>query len=227
MLIDIYGPMFAEKTHTLQSSGRKELIAKKHVLAFKHKEDNRRYGLNLKTHDRRSFPAKSIEQPSEISQAVEKYFRKNKLRNISEITLLIDEAQFFPPTIVDFCFEFKPAMNIYIAHLDRDYLGKAMTFDNSERHVGELMALADRRIHLTAVCTYSKKWSLDNCGRDATYTQKIDSQRNPVLSGKTDKAVGGEGKYEPRCLGHYVFPQGANEFFSTKELLEEVVKKRK
>ena len=231
MLTDIYGPMFAEKTHTLQSAGRKELIAKKHVLAFKHKDDNKRYGENLKTHDRRSFPAKSVEQATEIYQALEKYVRRNKIRDLSRITLLIDEAQFFSPNLVDLCSELKPSMNIYIAHLDRDYLGKPMAFEKSERHVGELMALADHRIHLKAVCTYPKRGSVDNCGRDATYTQKIDIQGNPLLSGKTEKEkaekeVGGKGVYAPRCWDHYAFPKGDYGFFSTKDLLEEALRKR-
>ncbi|MFC1685567.1 thymidine kinase [Nanoarchaeota archaeon] len=218
MLTDYFGPMFAEKTHTLRAAGVKELVAKRHVLAYKHVKDKARYGENLMTHDGFSFPGKTVENAVQIYEHMRKEVKRNKIRNLSRLVILIDEVQFFTPDIIDFCAEFKPYMGIYTAHLDRDFLARPFKFEKSEKTVGHLMALADRRIALTAVCNYTKRESLDPCSEPASFTQRVDKHGMPILTGKTVE-VGGDEKYAPRCIKCYVPHQGDHAIFSPEDLL--------
>ncbi|MBU2523008.1 MAG: hypothetical protein KKE23_01815 [Nanoarchaeota archaeon] len=168
-----FGPMYSEKTGTLQTFVRKARIAHKIILCFNHEWDTR-YGENVSsTHDKIQIPSISSKNTIDVYNYSLNYVRDNKIKDLSDIVMVIDEAQFFDDEIIEFCREFKKYLEINVAFLDRNYLGQPFKFRDSQRNVSELIALADYRIRTTATCS---KMQLQNgifkpCGKAATLTQ--------------------------------------------------------
>ncbi|HIG95035.1 MAG: thymidine kinase [Parcubacteria group bacterium GW2011_GWF2_40_10] len=105
----------------------------------------------------------------------------------------IDEVQFFDKGLIKVLESLlKKEINILVSGLDTDFRGEPFGI------MPYLMSLANSVTKLSAVCMYN------NCGRDATRTQRlIDGIPAPynapiILIG--DEKEG----YEPRCLQHHI-----------------------
>lgn len=106
--------------------------------------------------------------------------------------IIIDEAQFFSPTIIDVTqLLLKQGLDVIAAGLNLDFRGEPFG------SMPQLMAAADKVIELTAICTV--------CGEAATRTQRIingepANYKDPLV------LIGGSNKYEARCLKHHIVP---------------------
>ena len=91
----------------------------------------------------------------------------------------IDEAQFFSDDLLTACKDLaKNKTRVIVAGLDTDYRG----FPFGPMPL--IMCESDYLDKLTAICM--------QCGKDATYTQRITKQTQQVVIGETDT-------YEARC----------------------------
>ena len=98
--------------------------------------------------------------------------------------VLIDEAQFLDREVIDVVDALVcKGARVVVAGLDLDFRGEPFGF------MAELMRLADRVDHLTAVCS--------RCGARATLTQRL-REGVPVPLADPVIDLGSEG-YEPRC----------------------------
>jgi len=98
----------------------------------------------------------------------------------------LDEGQFFPPWVVDYCQSLKDqGKTVIVCGLDMD--ARRQPFGA----MGQLMAVADSVLKLTAVCS---------CGADARYTwlkgDYTGEKGNLILIGDVDR-------YEARCSNCY------------------------
>jgi len=94
--------------------------------------------------------------------------------------VLIDEAQFFGPDIVEFCRYLVEEMGKYVivSGLDLDYMRKPMG------HVLRLASMANESHHLMAVC---------KCGKPAQFTYRSLSLGTSLI------IIGGTETYVPTC----------------------------
>jgi thymidine kinase len=101
----------------------------------------------------------------------------------------IDEAQFFPPELVDICDRLaNMGKRVIAAGLDQDYRGRPFG------PIPNLLAVAEYITKTLAICMV--------CGNPADRTQRITKQRELVVVGARDV-------YEARCRKCFVPPAGA------------------
>lgn len=189
----ITGPMFSEKSgelikrcHKLQQFGRKR------VLACKPAEDDRFGSEEIVSRTGSRLPAIHIPRQltAEWTAAI--------LEQASDADVVaFDEAQFFSEAIVDLVEELACRGKMVICDgLNLDYRGKPFGW------MGNLLALADEIVKLTAYCAV--------CGdSQAAYTQRIVAGR-PALPGPI-VLIGDTESYEPRCRRCFVPPHKAAE----------------
>lgn len=165
--ITVYtGPMFCGKSDSLITAYEKSIIAGKQVLAFKPKQDTRTDG-TIKSRNGGEIPAISIEKIEELK------------RYDTEV-YIVDEFQFLngdPMVIQEMACQGKI---FYIAGLNMTSEGKPFG------HMPELLAIAEKRISLTAICSKCKE---DN----ATYSFYLGNDKD----GKT--VLVGDKNYIPLC----------------------------
>ncbi len=138
----ITGPMFSGKTTELVRRLERYSLAKKSMVLFRPEIDQETDDKIMISSVRREFGVQvlTLYRPVGIEADV----------------VAIDEAQFFPEWIVDYCQSLKDQGKTVIAcGLDMD--ARRMPFGS----MGNLMAVADSVSKLTAVCA---------CGDDAIYT---------------------------------------------------------
>ena len=179
MIKVIYGPMFSGKTSELLRHIRDDSNSDKKTKLFKPLIDKRYSKVAVVTHDGKVQRAHRIDVTKE---GLEKM--RNIIYNDEPDIVGIDEAQFFPPEMVDMLREFSPYTDIIAAGLDMDFAGnKFETTDN-------LIKIADETKQLKSVCAV--------CGKEATMTQRI---ANVSAFNKDEHRVlvGGSEYYEPRC----------------------------
>lgn len=175
----IAGPMFSGKTEELIRQVKRAVIGKKKVQVFKHRIDNR-YGDDKKLHSHAgiSFESNLITSAAEI------------LENLDPKTEIvgIDEAQWFGEELL-------PIVETLLTQGKKVVVsGLAMTFDRKPfAPVPTLMAMADRVLKLSAICSI--------CGEEAVYhkrvgkTKDIDARvADPSFVSKLDLSV-----YQARC----------------------------
>lgn len=183
-LVVITGPMFSGKSKKLIKIIRRAKFAQKKILVIKPGLDSRQTTIRArKLKESQSviaaeYPAWTVNNILEFGQLIDKY---------SPEILILDEAQFFGRWIAE-------AINrllldseclIYVAGLDQTAWGEAFS------PMGELMALANKVIKLTAVCF--------QCGKEANRTHKSSAGMGTIEIGDIDK-------YEARCNNCFQTP---------------------
>ena len=169
----ITGPMYSGKTEELLRRLRREEVAGKSVILFKHNIDDRYSESEVKTHNGSSM------------KAINSHFGVQALGEDYDV-IGIDEAQFFIGAIL------LSEINFLVQGLDKKVIVTGLDMDFRREPFGivpTLMALADRVDKLSAVCQV--------CGEDAIFTQRL-IDGVPTTEGDTI-LVGGKESYEARC----------------------------
>ena len=171
----ICGSMYAGKTEELLRRIRRIEYAKKTILVFKPKIDNRYSDGEVVSHNNERVKSINISNPKDI------------LKYIDPIpyAIAIDEIQFLGKEVVEVCeFLANQGIRVILAGLDKDFRGEPFGI------MPELLARAEYVTKLQAICQV--------CGAPATRTQRI-------INGKPAKytdpvvLVGAKEHYEARC----------------------------
>ena len=171
----ICGCMFAGKTEELIRRIDVLSYAKKNIIVFKPKIDNRYSEKEIVSHAGTKVPCIVVKESKDIL----KYVKPD-----TEV-IAIDEVQFFDHDIVDVCeYLADKGLRVMVAGLDKDFRGEPFGV------LPELLTRAEFVTKLTAVCA--------KCGAPATRTQRLvggqpASFEDPVIM------VGADERYEPRC----------------------------
>ena len=171
----ICGCMFAGKTEELIRRINVLSYARKNILVFKPKIDDRYSTTEIASHAGSKVPCIVISEAKEILNHV----------NYDTDVVAIDEVQFFDEDVVDICdYLADSGLRVMVAGLDKDFRGEPFGV------LPDLLTRAEFVTKLTAVCA--------KCGAPATRTQRIingkpDSFNDPIV------LVGAKEAYEPRC----------------------------
>lgn len=171
----ICGPMFAGKTEELLRRVRRLEYAKKNIIVFKPKIDNRYSDDCVVSHDKNKTKSIQISSGKEILNYVTKDTQ----------VVAIDEIQFLDEEAVDVCeFLANSGIRVIVSGLDKEFRGEPFSF------MPRLLSLAEYVTKLTAICV--------KCGSPATRTQRIINGKpanynDPVI------LVGAAESYEARC----------------------------
>lgn len=164
----ICGCMFSGKTEELIRRLRRAQIAKQSVLIFKPKIDTRYSANHIVSHSEQSLVSTVIEDPLDILLLAK-----------DAKVVGIDEAQFFPPALVEVCERLaNEGKRVIVAGLDQDYRGKPF------EPMPQLLALAEYITKTLAICM--------SCGNPADRTQRTTKEQELVV-------VGAHNSYEARC----------------------------
>ena len=146
----ICGCMFSGKTEELIRRINVLSYAKKNIVVFKPKVDNRYSDTEIVSHSGARVPCKIVEKAQDIL----------KLVNDDVEVVAIDEIQFFDKDIVDVCeYLADKGIRVIVAGLDKDFRGESFGV------MPELLTRAEFVTKLTAVCA--------KCGAPATRTQRL------------------------------------------------------
>ena len=171
----ICGCMFAGKTEELIRRINVLSYARKNILVFKPKIDDRYSTTEIASHAGSKVPCIVISEAKEILNHV----------NYDTDVVAIDEVQFFDEDVVDICeYLADSGLRVMVAGLDKDFRGEPFGV------LPDLLTRAEFVTKLTAVCA--------KCGAPATRTQRIingipASFNDPIV------LVGAKEAYEPRC----------------------------
>ena len=167
--------MFAGKSEELIRLARRSLYAKKKVQVFKPRLDDRFHESMVVTHMGVKHEAVPVMSTSEI---------RSKIAPDTEV-VLIEEAQFFDPSIVALCVELADAgLEVIAAGLDQDF--RRQPFGP----MPTMLAVADQVIKLRAICM--------KCGAPASHTyRQIDGK--PAHEDDPIILIGATEVYEARC----------------------------
>lgn len=184
----ICGCMFAGKTEELIRRIKVLEFAKKKIIVFKPKIDNRYSDTQVVSHAGSSVESVVIQNAREI------------LDHVKEDTevVAIDEVQFFDEEVVEICdLLARQGKRVMVAGLDTDFRGEPFGVMPS------LITQAEFVTKLTAVCV--------KCGAPATRTQRM-------VNGKPAKyddpiiLVGASESYEARCRHCHEIPHKPSRF---------------
>lgn len=177
----ISGVMFSGKSEELIRRLRRAKIARRSVAVFKASIDTRYNAQDIYSHAGLTWSGFPIKDPEEILSIWQ-----------GQDIVAIDEAQFFPKGIIKVVEELVDEdLRVIIAGTDRDFKGDPFGC------MGELMAIADEVVKLTAICV--------KCGGEAIFNQRLINgqpadKNSPVIM------VGGKDDYEARCRACYERP---------------------
>lgn len=165
----ICGSMFSGKTEELIRRIRRAEYAKQKVLVFKPAIDDRYDANSIVSHSQMKAASICISDPDEIFEHLD-----------SEVRIIaIDEAQFFPPSIVRVVNALADrGYRVIVAGLDQDYRGEPFG------SIPQLMAVAEYVTKNLAICV--------KCGNPANRTQRTIAKGEQILVGSTEA-------YEARC----------------------------
>lgn len=176
----ICGPMFAGKTEEIIRRVKRLYYAKKKVVVFKPKIDNRYSDDNIVSHNKQEVAAINISDINEVFSYID----------LSTTAVVIDEAQFFTNEIVDVVTKLAAAgKRVIIGGLDTDFRGEPfgpMPF---------LLAIAESVTKLTAICVVS--------GEPATRTQRLINGK-PASYDDPIVLIGASEAYEPRARRYHI-----------------------
>lgn len=171
----ICGSMYAGKTEELLRRIRRIEYAKKTILVFKPKIDNRYSDGEVVSHNNERVKSINISNPLDIMKYVDPL----------PYAIAIDEVQFLKREVIDVCEKLANlGVRVITAGLDKDFRGEPFGI------MPELLAKAEYVTKLQAICQV--------CGAPATRTQRI-------INGKPAKytdpivLVGAKEHYEARC----------------------------
>lgn len=178
----ISGCMFAGKTEELIRRINVLSYAKKNIIVFKPKIDNRYSDTEIVSHSGVKVPCLVIEKAQEIL---------NRIKSDTDV-VAIDEVQFFDQEVVCVCeYLADKGIRVIVAGLDKDFRGEPFGI------MPELLTRAEFVTKLTSVCT--------KCGAPATRTQRLVNGK-PASFNDSIVLVGAVEHYEPRCRHcHEVF----------------------
>lgn len=183
----ICGCMFAGKTEELIRRIKVFEFAKKKIVVFKPKIDNRYSEDKVVSHAGSFVASYAIQEAKEIFQYVDD----------SVDVIAIDEVQFFDNNIVAICQHFAQCgKRVMVAGLDMDFRGEPFTV------MASLITVAEFVTKLTAVCTV--------CGLPATRTQRL-VNNEPANYNDQIILVGAEESYEARCRHDHIVKDSLNE----------------
>ena len=171
----ICGCMFAGKTEELIRRINVLSYARKNILVFKPKIDDRYSTTEIASHAGSKVPCIVISEAKEILNHV----------NYDTDVVAIDEVQFFDEDVVDICeYLADSGLRVMVAGLDKDFRGEPFGV------LPDLLTRAEFVTKLTAVCA--------KCGAPATRTQRIINGK-PASFNDPIVLVGAKETYEPRC----------------------------
>lgn len=171
----ICGCMFAGKTEELIRRINVLSYARKNILVFKPKIDDRYSTTEIASHAGSKVPCIVISEAKEILNNV----------NYDTDVVAIDEVQFFDEDVVDICeYLADSGLRVMVAGLDKDFRGEPFGV------LPDLLTRAEFVTKLTAVCA--------KCGAPATRTQRIINGK-PASFNDPIVLVGAKEAYEPRC----------------------------
>lgn len=171
----ICGCMFAGKTEELIRRINVLSYARKNILVFKPKIDDRYSTTEIASHAGSKVPCIVISEAREILDHV----------NYDTDVVAIDEVQFFDEDVVDICeYLADSGLRVMVAGLDKDFRGEPFGV------LPDLLTRAEFVTKLTAVCA--------KCGAPATRTQRIINGK-PASFNDPIVLVGAKEAYEPRC----------------------------
>ena len=184
----ISGCMFAGKTEELIRRINVLSYAKKNIIVFKPKIDNRYSDSEIVSHSGAKVPCLVVEKAQDILKKIE----------ADTEVVAIDEVQFFDIDIVEVCeYLADKGIRVMVAGLDKDFRGESFGV------MPELLTRAEFVTKLTAVCA--------KCGAPATRTQRL---VNGKPAGFEDPIVmvGADESYEPRCRHCHQVPNKPHKF---------------
>ena len=171
----ICGCMFAGKTEELIRRINVLSYARKNILVFKPKIDDRYSTTEIASHAGSKVPCIVNSEAKEILNHV----------NYDTDVVAIDEVQFFDEDVVDICeYLADSGLRVMVAGLDKDFRGEPFGV------LPDLLTRAEFVTKLTAVCA--------KCGAPATRTQRIINGK-PASFNDPIVLVGAKEAYEPRC----------------------------
>lgn len=171
----ICGCMFAGKTEELIRRINVLSYARKNILVFKPKIDDRYSTTEIASHAGSKVPCIVISEAKEILNHV----------NYDTDVVAFDEVQFFDEDVVDICeYLADSGLRVMVAGLDKDFRGEPFGV------LPDLLTRAEFVTKLTAVCA--------KCGAPATRTQRIINGK-PASFNDPIVLVGAKEAYEPRC----------------------------
>ena len=181
----ISGCMFAGKTEELIRRINVLSYAKKNIIVFKPKIDNRYSDSEIVSHSGAKVPCLVVEKAQDILKKIE----------ADTEVVAIDEVQFFDKDIVEYLAD--KGIRVMVAGLDKDFRGESFGV------MPELLTRAEFVTKLTAVCA--------KCGAPATRTQRL---VNGKPAGFEDPIVmvGADESYEPRCRHCHQVPNKPHKF---------------
>lgn len=173
----ICGCMFAGKTEELIRRINVLSYAKKKIVIFKPKIDNRYSETKVVSHSGVSIDSIPVEKATEVLEYV------SQEQDVDVVA--IDEVQFFDKDIVEICdYLADQGKRVMVAGLDKDFRGEPFGV------MPELLTRAEFVTKLTAVCA--------KCGAPATRTQRLIDGK-PASFNDPIVLVGATEHYEPRC----------------------------
>ena len=189
ILTAFVGPMFSGKTGALVEFVYHKNLAGIQTQVFKPQLDNRHnHTKTISSRTGGTTKARSVKNPSEIIELV-----KPKTELVA-----IDEIQFFDTTIVDVI------KNLLDKNIDVAFSGLPSDFRGEPfGSVPVLLALSDKIVSLTAICTH--KVGNKVCGQTATKTQRLIKGR-PASYDSPIILVGDSESYTARCPKHHTIP---------------------
>ena len=171
----ISGNMYAGKTEELLRRIRRIEYAKKTILVFKPKLDNRYSDNEVVSHNNERIKSINISCPKDILKYVDPL----------PYAIAIDEVQFLNREVIDICDELADkGVRVILAGLDRDFRGEPFGI------MPELLARAEYVTKLRAIRQV--------CGAPATRTQRIINGK-PAKYSDPIVLVGAKEQYEARC----------------------------
>ncbi|MFA5543201.1 MAG: thymidine kinase [Bacilli bacterium] len=171
----ISGSMYAGKTEELLRRIKRIEYAKKSVVAFKPKIDDRYSQTEIVSHNNGRTKSLIVSRANEIY---------DHLKSLP-YAVAIDEVQFFDEEIVDVCeYLADHGVRVIVAGLDRDFRGEPFGV------MPILLARSEYVTKLNAICQV--------CGAPATRTQRLINGKpahydDPII------LVGAKEQYEARC----------------------------
>jgi thymidine kinase len=167
--------MFAGKSEELIRLARRALYAKKKVQVFKPVIDNR-YDISMVvTHMGVKHEAVPVKSTKDLISQVEPDTQ----------VVLIEEAQFFDKSLVDFAVSFADSgKEVILAGLDQDFRREPFG------PMPTLLAVADEVVKLRAICM--------NCGAPASHTYRVIDGK-PAHRDDPTILIGATESYEARC----------------------------
>lgn len=190
----ICGCMFAGKTEELIRRINVLSYARKNILVFKPKIDDRYSTTEIASHAGSKVPCIVISEAKEILNHV----------NYDTDVVAIDEVQFFDEDVVDICeYLADSGLRVMVAGLDKDFRGEPFGV------LPDLLTRAEFVTKLTAVCA--------KCGAPATRTQRIINGK-PASFNDPIVLVGAKEAYEPRCRHCHEIVEKPIKFENQKEI---------